>query len=265
LAKYDSIGIAYNTTRIADPYLFGRMEALLQPNKTGTYLDLGCGTGNYTLAFAKKGYKFIGIDPSERMLQTAKSRSDSVQWIKGSANQLPVNKNAFDGALATFTIHHWENLSLSFEEIQRVLQPEAQLLLLTSTPEQMEGYWLNHYFPKMMADSIHQMPSLENILAATQHLKLKVTGTEKYFVHPTLKDHFLYVGKQRPHLYLNTAVRNGISSFSNLANKEEVKSGLKKLSKDLDSGKIKDVMKEYENELGDYLYVSLKNEKSRHQ
>ena len=37
----------------------------------GTILDLACGTGGMSVPFAKKGYKIIGIDLSEEMLEIA--------------------------------------------------------------------------------------------------------------------------------------------------------------------------------------------------
>ncbi|MBL4656629.1 MAG: class I SAM-dependent methyltransferase, partial [Flavobacteriales bacterium] len=52
-AKYDVIGIDYNLTRKADPYLVSRFLALLNPNPKGQYLDIGCGTGNSTSEFQK--------------------------------------------------------------------------------------------------------------------------------------------------------------------------------------------------------------------
>ncbi|MCR9099216.1 MAG: class I SAM-dependent methyltransferase [bacterium] len=47
------------------------MLAHLQPKGDGVYLDIGCGTGNYTREFQEQGYRFIGIDPSQRMLNEA--------------------------------------------------------------------------------------------------------------------------------------------------------------------------------------------------
>ena len=38
-------------------------------------LDLGCGTGNVTLALAKRGYDMIGLDASEQMLQEASKKA----------------------------------------------------------------------------------------------------------------------------------------------------------------------------------------------
>ena len=52
--KYDIIGVNYNLTRKADPYLYKRLHFFLNPQIKGTYLDIGCGTGNYTAKFAQE-------------------------------------------------------------------------------------------------------------------------------------------------------------------------------------------------------------------
>lgn len=51
------------------------------------------------------------------------------------------------------------------------------------------------------------------------------------------------------------STRKAISSFSLLNNRVEIEQGLKEMRADIDSGKIKEIMSEYENDLGDYLFV----------
>jgi len=66
--KYDKIGIDYNLTRKPDKFLTRKLLSHLNPKNDGLYLDIGCGTGNYTIELRKNGFQFIGIDPSEKML-----------------------------------------------------------------------------------------------------------------------------------------------------------------------------------------------------
>ena len=84
----------------------------------------------------------------------------------------------------------------------------------------------------------------------------EMVNTEKYFVKPDLQDYFLYCGKERPELYLKEEVRNGISSFSALANQQEVERGLLKLKTDIDTGKIDEVIESFQNNEGDYLFIT---------
>jgi len=256
--KYDQIGHGYNTTRQADDFIAQRLFDLLKPHpeKDQLYLDIGCGTGNYTIALTEMGANFVGVDPSDKMLELARTKSQKTNWLKGTADQIQVSNGTFSGAIATLTIHHWEELALGFKEMARVLKADGKFILFTSTPTQMKGYWLNHYFPKMLSDSINQMPSMEQIETAMSATGFIIEESEKYFVKDDLKDHFLYGGKNKPQNYFNEDIRNGISSFSTLANAQEVNQGLTKLAEDLRNGRFKEIQGKYLNDMGDYLFIS---------
>ncbi len=260
--KYNKIGINYNQTRKADPYLTEQLLKHLSPNKNGNYLDIGCGTGNYTNEFQKKGFTFIGIDPSIEMLQKARSQNQNIEWQIGTAEKTDLAQHSVDGIIGTLTIHHWTNLHRAFSELASILKPDGKIVIFTSTPQQMKGYWLNHYFPKMLEDSMVQMPSLEAVEQAMVSAGFKITSTEIYNIKPDLQDQFLYCGKQNPELYFDESIRHGISSFSALANLEEVETGLIQLREDIDNEKIKDIMKSHENDFGDYLYIIGKKDKA---
>ena len=189
------------------------------------------------------------------MLEKAKLKNKKIDWRIGSAENIGLPQNFVDGIIGSLTIHHWTNLKSGFSDLHKVLKPNGRIVIFTATPKQMKGYWLNHYFPKMLAISIIQMPTFENLITAMKNAGFEVLETEKYFIKPDLEDKFLYCGKQNPELYFDKQIRNGISSFSSLANKIEVKQGLSKLRKDIDNGKINEIMKSYKNDLGDYLYV----------
>lgn len=223
-------------------------------------LDIGCGTGNYTAALQQMGLQMTGVDPSEKMLETARSRDSFTQWKTGIAENIPLENAAVSGAVASLTIHHWTDLGKGFAELNRVLRPGARLVIFTSDPDQMRGYWLNHYFPRMLQDSMKQMPACEHVEKQLAQYGFSVAGTEKYFVRDDLQDLFLYSGKNRPAFYLDEQVRQGISSFSSLANADEVKTGLVRLQHDITTGKISEVIREHENNDGDYLFIIAERE-----
>ncbi|HET8803128.1 MAG TPA: class I SAM-dependent methyltransferase [Aequorivita sp.] len=257
--KYDTIGTGYNLTRKADNFLTVQLLHHLKPTRNGKYLDIGCGTGNYTIEMKKKGFHFMGIDPSKKMLEKAKRTNKEIEWKLGSAENTGLAKNSLDGIIGFLTIHHWTDLKSAFTELNSVLKPEGRIVIFTSTPQQMQGYWLNHYFPKMMATSILQMPTLESVQTTMIESGIEPVGADKYFIRTDLQDKFLYCGKHNPELYFNEKIRHGISSFSSLANREEVERGLSKLRKDIDNGNINEIIKSYENDDGDYLYIIGKN------
>lgn len=253
--RYNKIGTDYNRTRKADPLLTEKLLFHLNPNKKGTYLDIGCGTGNYTNELQKSGIKCIGIDPSEKMLGKAKLINSEIEWKVGSAEQTRLPTNSVDGIIASLTIHHWYDLQKGFSELHRILKPNGKIVIFTSIPKQMKGYWLNHYFPKMLLDSMIQMPTLSQVETAMTNNGFTINSNDIYDIKPDLEDKFLYCGKHNPELYFDPKIRHGISSFSSLANKTEIEQGLLELRKDIDNGRIKSIIKSYENDFGDYLFV----------
>lgn len=254
---YNSIGTGYNTTRQADPYIAGRLFTLLSPKTNGLYLDIGCGTGNYTIALANKGLNFTGVEPSEKMLDTARAHNQHISWLPGDAEHIPAENELFDDVIATLTIHHWTDLKKAMREINRVMKPGGNMVLFTALPDQMRNYWLNHYFPVMLEKSILQMPSFEMIKNAAAEAGMMISNTEKYYIQDDLQDLFLYSGKNNPALYLEENVRKGISSFSALANLNEVQEGLAILADDIASGIFDEVKAGYDDTEGDYLFIIL--------
>jgi ubiquinone/menaquinone biosynthesis C-methylase UbiE len=256
-ALYDSIGVEYNSTRRADSFLTKSFFSFLSPQNKGNYLDVGCGTGNYTIALDSPGdYSFYGVEPSKVMLEAAKQKSSTVFWVNAVAEDLPFEDGFFDGALASLTIHHWKNLEKGFAEIYRSLKKGCTFVIFTSFPEQMETYWLNYYFPQMMKDSMTVMPGRQKVTAALNSAGFAVVNEEKYFIQHDLQDLFLYSGKHRPSLYFDEQVRKGISSFSALSNREEVKKGLQKLKSDLENEDFTEIARNYESKsLGDYVFI----------
>ena len=254
--KYNRIGIGYNETRKADPYLLSRLHDLLQPRNNGKYMDIGCGTGNYTVALYQKGINLVGVDPSDHMLNIARSVCPDIEWRQGTATEHHCTSRSMDGVVASLTIHHWPDIEEGMRALYECIKPGGRIVIFTSTSEQMEGYWLKHYFPQMLADSIIQMPAWNEIESAFLKSGFINLEIEKYFIQPDLQDLFLYAGKDRPNLYLDENVRRGISSFSDLSRKEEIEKGLKMLEDDLKRKTWESCAQKYANDKGDYLFIA---------
>lgn len=253
---YNTIGVGYNDNRAADPYIAERVIAQLQATKEGRYLDVGCGTANYTQYFANKGFIFYGIEPSDIMLQIARTKNIGGTITKATAEQIPFEDNFFDGVTAMVTLHHWKDQQQGMNEIFRVLKPKGKVVFFSFTAEQMEGYWLTHYFPEMTKRSYALIPNEPTMFTMLAKAGFSQILTEKYFVQPDIKDHFLYAHKFRPEKYLDPEVRKGSSGFTSCLTPEEVDTGVKMLEHDIASGKINDIIKSYDNDMGDYLFYS---------
>ncbi len=252
--KYDKIGKHYNRTRKADAFILERIFHHLGPKSSGVYLDIGCGTGNYTAGLSEKGLRLVGLDPSRKMLTTAKNAHNNVELMIGRAEKLPLKNNSVDGVVATLTTHHWKDLPGSFLEISRVLKSQRRFVIFTSTPDQMKGYWLNYYFPRMLEESGKMMTEVKRLKDLAETSGFDFVETERYFVRKDLEDMFLYSGKFRQLLYLDEDFRKGISSFSILGCGAEIEDGIRKLADDIETRRIDAVVRDYENDFGDYVF-----------
>ena len=255
-AIYDEIGIEYDTTRKADPIILSKFASLLGIENSKTYIDVACGTGNYTSELSRLGGQWCAFDQSEKMLSEARTKSSLVNWQKYHVTGTGYEDNYFDGGICSLAIHHFPNLENAFAEIARILKSCGKFIIFTATPDQMRSYWLNHYFPVMMEHSCDQMPTLETIETALNKACITVETKEPFSITPDLQDLFLYSGKQRPDMYLSSSVRNGISSFHNYCSESELSSGLRSLREDIETGAIKSIVKKFKSNNGDYLFIS---------
>lgn len=252
---YDQIGTGYDTTRKADPFITARLAAHLQVQANQNYLDVACGTGNYTVEISiKHGGHWTGMDESSKMIAEARRKSNRVNWVLSPCEAITAADETFDGAICTLAIHHFASLDKAFREVFRAMR-SGKFVIFTSTPGQMQRYWLCHYFPKAMRSAMKQMPTEQSVINA-----LDLAGFEKYSIEPyairkDLKDFFLYSGKFNPSLYLNPGFRSGISTFANLADDREIESGCEHLSADIQSGKITEIQRKYDHPNGDYMLL----------
>jgi ubiquinone/menaquinone biosynthesis C-methylase UbiE len=89
---------------------------------TDAILDIGCGTGLASGPLIENGYNVTGIDPSEPMLEVAKSRYPQARWLRGGAEQLPFGDGSFDATISAQALHHSDQRA-ALEQIVRVLLP----------------------------------------------------------------------------------------------------------------------------------------------
>lgn len=255
---YDTIGLTYDQTRRADPQIVRELLSMLKLPQNGQLLDIGCGTGNYTLQFHNNGASCTGIDISHEMLSQARMKSSEITWIQGNACQLPFKNEKYDGATCVLATHHIKDLDSAFSEAYRVLKPGATFVLFTVTAQQMRSFWLWHYFPNIMNRDTNVIQSLGCQSEALVKAGFSHVKTEPFFVTNDLCDWFLHAGKYRPEIYLNPFVMSGISSFARSGHENDVEHGIAKLRADINSGAISNIIKQYENNCGDYLFICAK-------
>ena len=188
----------------------------------------------------------------------AKNSGNLIEWREADVAALPFKNASFGGAICTLAIHHFVDLNAVFGEVRRVLKSGSRFVIFTATPEQTRGYWLAEYFPRAIEESAAHLPDLATIKNALVRAGFGSVKTETYQVREDLQDLFLYSGKYKPEMYLDERVRANISTFALLADAGEIKKGCERLAADIESGRIRDVIKRH-GETNDYLFVIARN------
>ena len=96
-------------------------------------LDACCGTGDLALAAARIGGKVTGLDFSEAMLERARRKDPSIEWIRGDLLALPFPDASFDAATVGFGVRNVEDIERAFAELRRVLRPGGRVGILEIT------------------------------------------------------------------------------------------------------------------------------------
>jgi demethylmenaquinone methyltransferase / 2-methoxy-6-polyprenyl-1,4-benzoquinol methylase len=96
-------------------------------------LDAACGTGDLAVAAERAGGTVTGLDFSERMLERARSKSSSIEWVQGDVMELPFEDGSFDAATIGFGIRNVSDLEGGLRELARVLRPGGRFAVLEIT------------------------------------------------------------------------------------------------------------------------------------
>jgi SAM-dependent methyltransferase len=122
----------YETPRGA--WIAGRelalLDDLLRPRPGESVLDVGCGTGWFSGAFAARGLDVTGLDPDRSALSFAQRRDPSIPLVGGTAEALPFADGAFDYALAVTSLCFVANPARALHELWRVSRRAVVLGLL---------------------------------------------------------------------------------------------------------------------------------------
>lgn len=100
-------------------------------------LDVACNTG--VLARAAKmetglSGRVIGLDNSEKMLDSARQHSNGVDWQAGSVSVLPFADNQFDRVMCQFSLMFITSRAATIKEMLRVCKPDGLVVLAVWAP-----------------------------------------------------------------------------------------------------------------------------------
>jgi SAM-dependent methyltransferase len=104
----------------------------ISPLKGGTFLDVGCGDGSFTIPLSGNYSKVIGLDVQQAFLDTFKEKvngNDRFEILNMSAEKMSFASNSIDTIVTIETIEHIPDLQKAAKEFYRVLKPGAELVI----------------------------------------------------------------------------------------------------------------------------------------
>lgn len=112
-------------------------------------LDLGVGSGEYALAFARKGAKVTGLDISQKCLdlvqEKARNEGIDLNLVRGSISDLRFLNRQFDMVFSSTTMHYVEDIEKAFKQVNRLLKNDGIFLLSVVHPFYTATYTLADY------------------------------------------------------------------------------------------------------------------------
>jgi SAM-dependent methyltransferase len=108
-------------------------------------LDVACGPGNFSRAFAGAvgdAGLVLGIDASRTMLEraaadTLRAGVRNLAFVRGDATALPFVDDSFDGVCCFAALHLFADPFAGLDEMARVLAPGGRIALMTSVQRQL--------------------------------------------------------------------------------------------------------------------------------
>ena len=95
-------------------------------------LDVGCGSGQWAVALARRGGEVTGVDLSPKMIARAERHAAeagvTVRWQVGEAAGIPGPDAAHDAVLARVVLQLVPDVPAALAEFRRVLRPGGRLL-----------------------------------------------------------------------------------------------------------------------------------------
>lgn len=231
---YNEIGKTYSQTRRSDPRIVERLVELLAVSPGAHLLEIGAGTGNYSLALAERGFQVTALEPS-KVMRDQGHQNPNLKWVNGSAESLPFADGFFDGVFLILSMHHFSDWQKGLAEACRVAG-DAPVVAFTYNAYCDCDLWLLDYFPSFLDVDRRYFPSIETLTNFSSKQLSRNLSTLSFPLPPDLIDNFLVAGWRTPERYLDPGYRAGISTFSNPALQDEIERGVKQLDADLKSG-----------------------------
>ena len=104
-----------------------KVRLLKSIKKTGTHLDIGCGTGEFLNACKNAGFITKGIEPSE--IAKKQAINNHGLNISGNTDLSVQNEKEFDSISMWHVLEHIPDLNETIKQLDRILKPDGKIII----------------------------------------------------------------------------------------------------------------------------------------
>jgi SAM-dependent methyltransferase len=243
MTAYDDTRAAtYDATRSASGSLVGALLRALGQASGRSLLDIGGGTGNYSVAMREAGFRVTLVELSEAMARRAASKLGTGAVARGDALRLPFRDASFVCAVSVNVSHHldwWAHVA----EAKRVVG-DGTFAMQVNTRENLAAHWIFEYFPAAKEPTLALHPPAEEVAGAMSAAGFRDVGWEG-LVFEDRADATFEALKHWPETYLDDGYRRNTTFFTRMPAGLE-RTGVARLRKDHASGALAEVIARYE-------------------
>jgi SAM-dependent methyltransferase len=132
-ARYDGFADWYDTEFQPErPSETWETLVRLLGDPCGSLIDVGCGTGAYSVGLMEQGWDVTGVDVSDDMLRRAAAKG--IRTVRTDATSLPFEDARFDAAASVFTHTDFDDFPAAVREVARVLRPGSPFVYVGAHP-----------------------------------------------------------------------------------------------------------------------------------
>lgn len=139
---------------------------LFTPEPGQQILDVGCGTGNFSIKLAERGARVTGIDLSDEMLRMAqqKTRHLPIEYHTMDLYETAFEDDTFDAVFSMAAFEFVKEPARALKELMRVLKPGGRLLVGTIHLDSPWGkLYTSEYFQKETVFRHAKLKTLEEM------------------------------------------------------------------------------------------------------
>jgi len=174
---FGKIALSYDQYREREKEVLDTLFELFENSRPRQLLlDIGCGTGRYSIDLTKRfRLNLVGVDKAREMIKIAKSKLPMGIFITGKIEDMisGFKPKSFNYVLLCQTLHLVDR-SKVFPEIRRILKDQGKLVIITFDQDQFCQDIFHRYIPHILAIDLQRYPDIAEIRKELEEMDFNV-------------------------------------------------------------------------------------------